>query len=124
MYLAVIDFIRENLSWILSIAAAIAAIIFAIIKKRPVANFWDRELIDLIMLLPTFICEAEIKFQRGEEKLAFVKSKIESYLKCIIVGENARLDYEAALSLLMSQVEQILDTPRKKGNIVYGEKKS
>lgn len=117
MLLAVIDFIRENLSWILSIGAAVAAIIFAIIKKRPVANFWDRELIDLLMLLPTFICEAEIKFQRGAEKLAFVKSEIEKYLKCIIVGENARLDYDAVLFTLMQQVEKILDTPRKKGDL-------
>lgn len=116
----VIDFIRENLSWILSLVAAIAAIVFAIIKKRPVANFWDRELIDLLMVLPTFISEAEVSFQRGEEKLAFVKSEIEKYLKCIIVGENARLDYDAVLLTLMQQVEAILDTPRKKGNVVNG----
>ena len=117
MLLAVIDFIRENLSWILSLAAAIAAIIFTIIKKRPVANFGDRSFLNIALEVPRLISEAEIKFQRGEEKLVWVMTEIKKLiLKNVIIDEESD-EFLSILSTFQSLVEDVLDTPRKKVSV-------
>lgn len=107
-------FLVDNWSSLLSIIISIIVFIIALVKKRPVSNLWDREINDLMFMIPSFIQEAETKFQYGEDKMKFVLNKIESYLNCIIVPEEQKADRDAYLSIFKSYIENILSTPRKK----------
>lgn len=108
------DFFQSNIGWILSVASAIVVLLLYIFKRKPVANLWDKELLDLVIRIPTFIYDAEVKFQTGEQKLAYVKICIEETLKCIVLPDRYAADYDAILDTLLVYVEDVLRTPRKK----------
>lgn len=108
------NFFQSNIGWILSVVSAIVVLLLYICKRKPIANLWDKELLDLVIRIPTFIYDAEVKFQTGERKLAYVKCEIEKYLKCIALPERYTADYEAILDTLLHYVEDVLSTPRKK----------
>ena len=108
-----VEFWKTFGSTLLSILASLIVIILYFVKKRPTANLLDREIIDLLYIIPDFIKDAETKYQRGEDKKAFVLKEIESYLSCIVF-DKCSVDYKSLLSFMDSFVESVLDTPRKK----------
>lgn len=106
------EFILENWQLVLSCLLVLISFILSLLRKRPVANVMDKDITDLVMLLPGWIAEAETKFDYGVDKKAFVVDKATCYLKNHLVLSDDEIS--SWLLVIGAQIEAILDTPRKK----------
>lgn len=106
------QFLIENWRWILEIGFAIIALVFCLIRKKPVGNQLDLILKNLYSLLPVLVYDAEQTDFKGQAKKDFVISKCLDYLCKKIDLSPTELD--DVKKLISNQIELILSTPRKK----------
>lgn len=107
------QFFIENWRWILEAVCAVAALVFCLIRKKPVKVVDTLQQI-ILRLLPGLINQAEIQFGcgNGSAKLQFVLDLLQSVLKQMGYGGETIQSY---LRFAKDQVEVILSTPQKKG---------
>lgn len=106
------EFIIENWRWILEIVFAVIALIFCLIRKKPIGNQLDSILKNLYSLLPILVYDAEQTDLKGSSKKDYVISKCLDYLyKRIDLSPSEMANVK---ELLSNQIELILSTPRKK----------
>lgn len=111
----VIKFLVDNWQALTSILLSCIVLIIAIVKKRPLANLFDHDLLDVFDLIPDWINEAEeSKLIYGSDKKLFVLNKAKKYLTDhVLLPGN---DVEAFLLVFDVFIEKVLSTPRKKKN--------
>lgn len=106
------EFFIQNWRWILEIAFAIIALIFCLIRKKPLGNQLDSILKNLYSLLPILVYDAEQTDFKGQVKKDFVISKCLDYI-CKKINLSPT-ELEDVKKLISNQIELILSTPRKK----------
>ena len=104
------EFLINNWRWILEVVCAIAALVFCLIRKKPV-KVVDTLSTIILRLLPGLINAAEIAGGNGSAKLQYVLDHLVEILKECNYGDEVIAPY---LPWVKDQVEVILSTPQKK----------
>lgn len=104
----IFNFIRENWQVIVSVITLIVSVVIAIVRKKPVTDIYSHILAWTIQAVKI----AENTGLKGDEKLdyalGFIVEAFHSYY-----GKDTKLP--CSLAYIENLVEQVLDTPQKKG---------
>ena len=106
------EFFVQNWRWILEAILAIIALIFCLVRKKPIGNQLDNILKNLYSYLPILIYDAEQTSLKGVAKQQYVIERAVEYVSNRIKLSPAELD--GVINLISNQIELILSTPRKK----------
>lgn len=102
-----IEFILKNYSLIISVILLILDItVFPFLRSKFKKLSKSDDLLSILETLPSYISEAESLFDNGRSKLAYVLQKV--HLDCVA----NKYTYDE--TLIMSYIEDILETPQKK----------
>lgn len=107
-----VDFVVKYWKYISIGLVIFINLLLFIFKKKPVANIEDRFLYDVLSQIPSWIVEAEERFDDGKEKLAWVLHQVYLY-----ASHSGLTDSELGIytPLFTQYIERILSTPQKKG---------
>ena len=110
----VLNFIKENWKLILEIVVLLVSVVMFIIRKKPV-KVVDTLKQTICAFLPGIITVAESSGLKGEDKLKYA---IDLLYKVFVKDYLTREEFDNKyLSFVKSQIEAILSTPQKKGDL-------
>ena len=110
----ILDFIRDNWYYLLSILILLLSFIISIVRKRANSNLVDSVKSSLLELLPSFISLAEISEVPGEDKKNFVINLALDRISSLLGCKLSDADSSYWVSFISSSLESILSTPQKK----------
>lgn len=104
-----LNFIKDNLSLIISIILVIISFVVSLCRKRPKMNEMDNILLATLEKLPELIRNAET-FKGADVKKTLVLESVKTFVK----DQFSVILSDQMLAFIGYQVEQILSTPQKK----------
>lgn len=107
----ILEFCGQNWTYLVAVLLAVVEIFILFVRTKKSRQFL---LSDLTSNLPTFICEAEVKCESGEEKLKYVLTRAIEWLHVETGISPIRL-MRLFSDKIVSATESILATPQKKG---------
>ena len=114
-----LDFLFAHKVELIELVVALISLIILICKKKVKI---EDVFVGYLLALPGFIREAEIEGLSGDAKYKMVFSRSINYLMCVTGGSLEEITIKYA-SRINESIEDILNTPQKKG-IVKDEKKN
>lgn len=115
------EFIAQNYLVMIEIILAVVSLIIVILKKTKLVSV-DTPFEKLLEKLPELIKRAEVLSKDGKVKRNYVLSVSYSYL-ADLTGKPVEVVSGIYCDRILSAIENILETPEKKGVIKDAEKK-